>query len=67
VQVTTLQQFELQADSDIWLKEYNEQQPYSGKYCFLTQTGALGGFLGKRIDSTRAKWLDYNELELKRP
>ena len=19
---------------DIWIKEYNEQRPYSGKYCF---------------------------------
>ena len=25
---------ELQADVDAWLKEYNEQRPHSGKYCF---------------------------------
>lgn len=25
---------ELQADVDVWLKEYNEQRPHSGKYCF---------------------------------
>jgi len=25
---------QLQADLDIWLKEYNEQRPHSGKYCF---------------------------------
>jgi len=25
---------ELQADLDIWLKEYNESRPHSGKYCF---------------------------------
>ena len=25
---------ELQADLDTWLKEYNEQRPHSGKYCF---------------------------------
>jgi hypothetical protein len=25
---------ELQADLDIWLKEYNEQRPPSGNYCF---------------------------------
>jgi transposase InsO family protein len=25
---------ELQEDLDIWLKEYNEQRPHSGKYCF---------------------------------
>lgn len=25
---------ELQADVDIWVKEYNEQRPHSGKYCF---------------------------------
>jgi len=25
---------ELQADLDTWMKEYNEQRPHSGKYCF---------------------------------
>jgi transposase InsO family protein len=25
---------ELQADLDTWIKEYNEQRPHSGKYCF---------------------------------
>jgi transposase InsO family protein len=25
---------DLQADVDSWLKEYNEQRPHSGKYCF---------------------------------
>jgi hypothetical protein len=25
---------DLQADLDSWLKEYNEQRPHSGKYCF---------------------------------
>src|SRR5512136_780473 len=25
---------ELQADVDVWIKEYNEQRPHSGKYCF---------------------------------
>jgi len=25
---------ELQADLDSWLREYNEQRPHSGKYCF---------------------------------
>src|SRR5919108_5267185 len=25
---------ELQGDVDLWLKEYNEQRPHSGKYCF---------------------------------
>jgi transposase InsO family protein len=25
---------ELQADLDIWIKDYNEQRPHSGKYCF---------------------------------
>lgn len=25
---------ELQVDVDAWLKEYNEQRPHSGKYCF---------------------------------
>jgi transposase InsO family protein len=25
---------ELQADVDLWLKEYNESRPHSGKYCF---------------------------------
>ena len=25
---------ELQEDLDIWIKEYNEQRPHSGKYCF---------------------------------
>jgi transposase InsO family protein len=25
---------ELQADVDLWLKEYNENRPHSGKYCF---------------------------------
>jgi len=25
---------ELQKDLDIWIKEYNEQRPHSGKYCF---------------------------------
>jgi len=25
---------ELQADLDIWISEYNEQRPHSGKYCF---------------------------------
>jgi hypothetical protein len=24
----------LQSDVDAWLKEYNEQRPHSGKYCF---------------------------------
>ena len=25
---------ELQADLDLWIKDYNEQRPHSGKYCF---------------------------------
>jgi transposase InsO family protein len=25
---------ELQKDADQWIKEYNEQRPHSGKYCF---------------------------------
>jgi len=25
---------ELQEDLDIWIREYNEQRPHSGKYCF---------------------------------
>ena len=25
---------ELQADADDWIREYNEQRPHSGKYCF---------------------------------
>ena len=25
---------DLQADLDAWLKEYNEQRPHSGKFCF---------------------------------
>jgi transposase InsO family protein len=25
---------ELQADLDLWIKEYNEDRPHSGKYCF---------------------------------
>jgi len=25
---------ELQADLDIWVKDYNEQRPHTGKYCF---------------------------------
>jgi len=25
---------QLQVDLDRWLKEYNEQRPHSGKYCF---------------------------------
>lgn len=25
---------ELQADLDIWMRDYNEQRPHSGKYCF---------------------------------
>ena len=25
---------ELQADLDLWIKEYNEERPHSGKYCF---------------------------------
>jgi transposase InsO family protein len=25
---------ELQADLDLWIKQYNEQRPHSGKYCF---------------------------------
>ena len=25
---------ELQQDLDNWIKEYNEQRPHSGKYCF---------------------------------
>ena len=25
---------ELQTDVDIWMREYNEQRPHSGKYCF---------------------------------
>jgi hypothetical protein len=25
---------EIQLDVDVWLKEYNEQRPHSGKYCF---------------------------------
>jgi transposase InsO family protein len=25
---------ELQTDVDVWIKEYNEQRPHSGKYCF---------------------------------
>ncbi len=25
---------ELQADLDLWVKDYNEQRPHSGKYCF---------------------------------
>jgi hypothetical protein len=24
----------LQADLDIWVKEYNDSRPHSGKYCF---------------------------------
>ena len=29
---TTLE--ELQADLDLWIKQYNEERPHSGKYCF---------------------------------
>ena len=25
---------ELQADADIWIREYNEKRPHSGRYCF---------------------------------
>ncbi|NLI15909.1 MAG: transposase, partial [candidate division Zixibacteria bacterium] len=25
---------QLQDDLDIWLKEYNEERPHTGKYCF---------------------------------
>ncbi len=25
---------ELQVDVDVWIKEYNEQRPHSGKYCY---------------------------------
>jgi len=25
---------DLQVDVDVWLQEYNEQRPHSGKYCF---------------------------------
>ena len=25
---------ELQADLDLWVKQYNEERPHSGKYCF---------------------------------
>ena len=25
---------ELQADLDLWIKQYNEERPHSGKYCF---------------------------------
>jgi hypothetical protein len=24
----------LQSDVDLWLREYNEQRPHSGKFCF---------------------------------
>ena len=34
-QIATSQEFEeLQGDVDIWLKQYNETRPHSGKYCF---------------------------------
>ena len=25
---------ELQSDVDLWLREYNEERPHSGKFCF---------------------------------
>jgi hypothetical protein len=48
---------DLQADLDIWLKEYNEQRPHSGKYCFRktpmqTFIDSIPLAKGKMLDNT---------------
>lgn len=44
---------EFQADVEVWIKEYNEQRPHSGKYCFgktPMQTFSESATLGQRED-----------------
>lgn len=52
---------ELQADLDLWIKEYNEERPHSGKYCFGKTPMQT---FNDSINLAKAKMLDKQVVEI---